>query len=245
MSTVHTELPALIRPPIDVMRWGAVFAGLAVGVAVHLLLTLLGAAAGFSALDAGASGDAGAMTLAAGTWNAISMLASAFFGGYVAARTSGLGRASEGVLYGVVCWGATTLLFAALASTALGTLGGGLFGRLQGAAATRVERLVPGAASRELSSPSLPDSDLVPGQHWQHYQVIRARQDAIADIQHRLSLSRERAARIVDAAASNATWWLFAATLGSLLVAMAGGALGARGKRKRHPRRALADAAVV
>ena len=55
MSALPTEI--VTRPPIDVMRWSALFAGLAVGLAVHLLLTLLGAAAGFSALDAGALGD--------------------------------------------------------------------------------------------------------------------------------------------------------------------------------------------
>lgn len=235
----------------------------------------------------------------------------------MAARATGLARSSDGVLYGVVCWGATTLLFAALASTAWGTFGGGLFGHLQGTADTRFGTPAPEGALRELSSPRLPGADTAPTEHWQRYRVIRARQDAIADIKHRLSLSHERATHLVDQmmatdamrlvqlqeggsqsaapraepvpeasppagdapsatqtppprvveqptpapyagadsrdeiarplheAASVATWWLFAATLGSLLAAIAGGSLGAKGTRRRLPRRDLADAAIV
>jgi hypothetical protein len=326
MSTVPTEIPIVtVKPsPLFVMRWGAVFAGLAVGLAVHLLLMILGAAAGFSALNAGAAAQ---MSVTAGTWNIISTLAAAFCGGYVAARTSGLGRAADGVLYGLVAWGVTTLLFAALASNAVVTVAGGLFGQLRGGAETAIEKPLPGASTHELSPPRMPDLDLVPRQHWQRYRLIRARSNAIQDIELQLKVPYERAARIVDnmiaadavrlvqmqeqrdaelraqapappegrflqrsqatpteppasgdeppppvteptppppplaehapgepqpaipgqarEAVSVAIWWLFAATAGSLLAAVLGGALGSHGTRRRYRHRARITAAVV
>lgn len=329
MNSVPTDLPvlALKPPPQVVMRWGAVSAGLAVGLAVHLLLMILGAAAGFSALDGSGAGVAGRMSVTAGTWNIVSMLAAAFCGGYVAARTSGLSRAADGVLYGLVAWGVTTLLFAALASNTIGTVAGGLFGQLLGEAETAMHKPLPGASTHELSPPRMPGLDLVPRQHWQRYRLIRARSNAIADIEQQLKLPYERAERIVDdmiaadavrlvqmqeqrdaelqartpapvlpgerflqrsqaaptepPAAGDAPppvtepalppplaeqtpgapqpdapgpapgtvsveiWWLFAATAGSLLAAVLGGALGAYGTRRRHPRRAGIPVPVV
>src|SRR5512145_1445748 len=40
------------------------------------------------------------------------MLIAAFVGGYVAARSAGLRRSTDGILHGVVWWGVTVLFFA-------------------------------------------------------------------------------------------------------------------------------------
>jgi hypothetical protein len=117
---------AVRSSPISALRWGAVFAGLAVGIALNLVLAIAGTALGL-ALDAPDPGRA-ALPVAAAAWNVIAMLVSAFVGGYVAARASALRRAADGALHGAVAWGATTLAFAMLAVTSLGLLLGGLFG---------------------------------------------------------------------------------------------------------------------
>lgn len=109
------------------ISWGAIFGGVAVGVALHLLLMLFGVAAGLSAVDPQAAEPVGRVPAAVGIWNGISMLISAFVGGYVAARSSGLSRRVDGLLHGFVSWGVTTLFFAYLATTAIGSIVGGAF----------------------------------------------------------------------------------------------------------------------
>src|SRR5688572_21615257 len=128
--------PSHDRARLAPISWPAVFASLAVGISVMLLLTLAGVAVGVSVVDAGPDGPR-AITMGAATWQTISMLVAAIVGGYVAARLSGLRRTADGVLHGAVSWGATTVLYAALATTALGTLTAGMFGLLAPAAPER------------------------------------------------------------------------------------------------------------
>ncbi len=120
--------PALHRSYFPAVNWGAILAGVVVGLSAHLLLTLLGIASGLSAMDL-TEHNAGISRgpLWAGVWNGLTMLVGAFAGGYIAARMSGLKRTSDGVLHGFVAWGVTTLLFAGLATSAAGDLLGGMF----------------------------------------------------------------------------------------------------------------------
>src|SRR5262245_49289843 len=114
-----------IRPlPINTVRWSAVLAGMVVGIAVHLVLNFGGVALGLAVTE---RGSAYGIPLAAGAWNTLSMLAGALVGGYVAARASALRRIADGMLHGTVAWGATTLVFAAIALTTASGLAGGLF----------------------------------------------------------------------------------------------------------------------
>src|SRR3954471_7515087 len=118
--------PAPERPRLSPISWPAIFASLAVGISVMLLMTLAGVAIGISATDAASEGPR-SITIAAAGWQAASMLVAAIVGGYVAARLSGLRRTADGVLHGAVAWGATTVLYALLATTALGALTAGMF----------------------------------------------------------------------------------------------------------------------
>jgi len=233
--------PAGDRLPIFNLRWGAVFAGLVVGVAANTLLLLAGAAVGLAVVDVGEPGGP-AMPVAAGIWNTLSMLLAALAGGYVAARAAGLRRSSDGVLHGVVAWGVTMVLSMLLATTVTGALVGGM---------------VPGTAGRS-------------GVTAEVMRSIDAgeRAAAVATLQQRLGVSSEQANRIIDQAlilagreeqastearaeteqtlrtASAASGWLSAAIVLSLLAAMGGGALGARGTRREahgpQQRRAVA-----
>lgn len=219
------------RLPLANLRWGAIFAGLVVGLSTHALLLMIGAAAGLAA----AAGDAapeGTMPIAAGVWNTVSMIIAAFVGAYIAARTSGMRRTSDGLLHGAVSWGATMIVSLLLATTLTGGMLGNLF--------TTGAQGQTGAVSGDVLS-SVNQGD---------------RGEAIALLQERAGLTTEQAARVVDQAlilrgrgdqaspgaqsaaedamrtASVASGWLSAAIVLSLLAAIGGGIVGARGTRR-------------
>jgi hypothetical protein len=268
-SILATEMthPADTRTPIYAMRWGAIFAGLAVGLSLHLLLMLLGAAGGLTALEVTERvPDAGRSALIAGIWNTVSMLVAAFVGAYVAARASGLKRTNDGLLHGAVAWGATTLLTAILATSAIGGAVGGAFSALRpvvGEVASQATSAVTGGrvgAADAAAVGSLADQ-LKSGN----------RDQAVATLRDRFGLTDEQAARVADGlggvreraeaakndpqvrqradqaadAAGLAMWWLFGSVLLSLLAALGGGALGVRtAANRQRTRRERADALV-
>lgn len=224
--------------PLDAIRWPAVFAGLTVGLGVYLLLMLFGIAAGFAVYGTGERPDGASMSIAAATWNAIGMLIAALVGGFVAARASGLRRTADGMIHGVVSWGAAMLFFAILSGSLTGTAISGMFG---------MTSTSPVAAR---SANPVPLGDLISS-------LERGdRASAMSIMRERFGLSEEQAAEAADRAlamsgrsaaspqagndvrdaaqvASAASTWLSAMILLSLLAGAGGGLLGARGARKR------------
>jgi hypothetical protein len=226
MAVEFTPTPDRAR--LSPVSWPAIFASLAVGISVMLLLTLAGVAVGVSVVDPGADGPR-AITMAAATWQTISMLVAAIVGGYVAARLSGLRRTADGVLHGAVSWGATTVLYAALATTALGTLTAGMFGLL-----------APGTPERATAPPAT---------------VAAADRDQAQRTLESIGLNTEQARIVVDQLTGSApgqpspapmeetaetvgtaTGWLSATVLLSLLLSLIGGAMGTRGARRGNRR---------
>lgn len=220
------------------IRWGAVIAGFAVGVGVHLLLTLIGIAGGFAAVGAGARPDGSEASIAAAAWNTVSMLIAAFVGGWVAARSSSLRRSTDGVLHGIVSWGATVLFFAIVTGSVTGNAMSGMFGATRAAATTAATTGGDGAMTELFSSVERGDRSTAIG-------ILRDRmgmsdEQAAAAVDRALSLRRgaetgEPAEAASDAAkaASIASTWLSAAILLSLIAGAGGGLVGARGARKR------------
>lgn len=127
VQTVETRTTGK-KPVFPWISWGAIFAGLASGLSSYLLLALLGLAAGLSAVNPQSGEPLGKVPLLTAAWTGISLILSAFVGGYVAARMSGLSRIADGLLHGFVAWGASTLLFAYFLSTSVGSAVGGAFG---------------------------------------------------------------------------------------------------------------------
>lgn len=116
------------RRRVMVIRWGAVLAGVVVGLAMQLMLTLLMMSTGMSPGDVTQwEGMVSSTFPWAGTSLGIIVLASTFVSGYLAARLSGLNRMSDGVLHGFVTWAVSTLLFAWLVTSTLNSLYGGVF----------------------------------------------------------------------------------------------------------------------
>jgi len=243
----------LRRPWFSAMRWGSILAGVVVGISVQLVLTLLGIATGLSTVDINATETTSASATAPLLWAGVSMLIAAFIGGYVAARSSGLKRKSDGLLHGATAWGVTTLLFVVLAASAGGSLLGGIFGSM-GEAMSQVganNSVAGGVLNRQFGN-------VDPGIVDRFERQIQAghRDEAIALLTGSLNMDQARAATIVDQAlivagtpaqaspqgratanrtvqmATNTAWMTFGAIALSLALGMSGGLLGATGARR-------------
>lgn len=259
VQTVETQTVSR-RPFFSAIRWGAIFAGVVSGTASYLLLALLGLAVGLTAVDPGAAEPVGSVPLGTGIWTGISMLVGAFIGGYVAGHASGLARSMDGMLHGFVSWGATTLLYVVLATTALGAVLGGTFRiisqAVQAAAPVaqeagggqgvvqQLQGLIGQQGQVQVSAESLKSV--------QEALTAGDRQRAIDIMVNQMGMERENAAKIVEQvgplvsgqnleqAATQATealtatsWWLFIALLLSLALGIAGGATGVRANANR------------
>src|SRR5687768_151042 len=147
------------------IQWGAIVAGLAVGLAVQMLFTLLGLAIGAWSIDLREAEPTGGIPLATGLWTGMSMLMSAFVGGFAASRLSGAYSRTEGLYHGAVLWGVTSVVFAWLGTTALSFMIGGLFttvgGGLQmlsqgvGTAVSAASAKMPGTAITNITAADL------------------------------------------------------------------------------------------
>lgn len=238
------------RPAFPAIRWGAVLAGVAVGVSVQLLLTLLGIATGLSTAQVAEGESVGTGPL---IWAGVSMLIAAFVGGYVAARMSGLKRKADGVLHGAVSWAVTTILFATLATTVGGTLVGGVFNNMSRAAGAATGAQSPVAAFMRAQGVNVDAQAL---QQLQQYLRAGQRDQAVQLMTSRLGVEQTRAETLVDqalilsgspqaaspqgrAATENAmqaagtgAWVVFLTVTLALAIGIGGGALGAAGSRR-------------
>src|SRR5258708_16854627 len=109
------------------ISWGAVLAGVALALATHLLLNMLGIGIGAATLNPVEGDNPSAMSLSigAGIWFALSTILAALAGGYAAGRLAGILRESTAGWHGLTAWALTTLvIFYLLGSTVGGLLGG-------------------------------------------------------------------------------------------------------------------------
>ena len=121
---VRKVLDAFEERDVQRIRWSAVIAGLFIAVGTQVLLGLLGAAIGLTAIDASDARPLAGLGLGAGIYMAVASLVALFVGGYAAAKLSGSIRRVDGVLSGVLTW-ATSLVVTLFL---LGGLAGGAAG---------------------------------------------------------------------------------------------------------------------
>lgn len=240
----------LRRPLFPAIRWGAVLAGVAVGVSVQMALTLLGIATGLSTTDVTQGETVGMGPL---LWAGFSMLVAAFVGGYVAARMSGLKRKADGILHGAVSWAVTTILFAALATSIGGTLLSGVFSNMSQLARTAAAS----GGSPVASMIRAQAGNVDPAALKQVQQAIQngQRDQAVQQLTG-MGMDQGKAAALVDQAmilsgkpesaspqgkqtaqtavkgAGTAAWVVFLAVALALAIGIGGGALGAAGSRR-------------
>jgi hypothetical protein len=242
----------LRRPLFPQIRWGAVLAGVAVGISLQLALALLGIATGLSTLDV-AQGERPGGT-APLVWAAISMLISAFVGGYVTARMSGFKRKSDGILHGAVSWAVTTLLFALLATSVTGSLLSSVFSSVTPAVARTAAQGGSPAISM-LQQQLGVNIDRATLQRVQRDIQSGQRDDAVNTLTG-AGVDADKASTVVDQAliatgspqqasqqgrntadravgtAGKAAWGVFLAVALSLALGIGGGVLGAAGSRR-------------
>lgn len=120
-----TEPAVLVA--VNRVSWPAIFAGVALALAVQLLLNLLGVGVGAAVFDLD---GAGSVSIASGLWFALSGVIAALTGGFAASRLSGRAGTTTGVLHGLTAWAVTTLIVVYLLSTSAGALVGGALGGL-------------------------------------------------------------------------------------------------------------------
>lgn len=123
----------------DRVRWGPIFGGIVVAIAVQLILSALGSAIGLmiSAGDAGAT----AVSWGVGIWSIISLFIALCIAGWIMARTCGPMNKKTALLNGTILW-ATTL---ALSSLMLAWGVSGVFGVVATGANAVAEQLPAGS----------------------------------------------------------------------------------------------------
>jgi hypothetical protein len=116
------------------ISWGAVLAGVVVGLIAQLLLNLLGIGIGLGTLDP-ATGDNPSVrtfSIGAAAWWTLTGIIAAYVGGYAAGRLSGRPKESTAAWHGLVTWAVTTLVVISLVASAAGALVGGAFSAVSG-----------------------------------------------------------------------------------------------------------------
>jgi hypothetical protein len=230
------------------LSWGAIFAGLFVAIAAHLVLSLLGVAIGLSAWRPTTPTGVEASQVAAGVgiWAAVAALVALFLGGATTGRLAGILNRKDGALHGVVLWALTTVVTLWLIISGVGFLLGGAFDIVGRTAASAVE--VTGAAAMELADPGLTavrrdqEREILVEEIAQRTGLSRAEAtDLVADMEQRgerlqtqiaagADTLRARSPMIAEEAAgttARAAWWtllalglsLGAATIGATTTA--------------------------
>lgn len=210
---METESGTERRPYFSAIRWTAILGGLVAGMGSYMLLALLGVATGLTAVDPQASRPAAGVPMGMGIWTGLITLIAAFIGGYIAARMSGLSRASDGMLHGFINWAATMVFFAFLATSALSMILGGTFALLgqglQGAGSAagqameqqgagggltgQLERIITGTEAGSISGEDM-------GAVQQRLQA-GDRQGALDYMTNQMGFSQQRANQVADLAA--------------------------------------------
>jgi len=167
-TEIHQDFTASSTPADDArtvilnrISWGAVFAGVAAGLAIQLVLNILGASLMAAILDpvGGDNPSVGNLSMGAALWWAVSGILAGAVGGYVAGRTSGSPDDGTAAWHGFTSWAATTLVLAALLTSSAGAAFSGVYGGVKDLLGTTVQTAVTAGAAA-VASPSDPLASL-------------------------------------------------------------------------------------
>lgn len=115
-------------PGLQRVRWGAVFAGLFFTVVTQMLLTILGLAIGFTAVDPRQGAPGEAFGWGAAIWAVLTLIVSLFVGAYFTGRLSNVSTRSDGALNGALTWAVSLVVMMYLVTSGAASLVSGVFG---------------------------------------------------------------------------------------------------------------------
>ena len=125
------------------VSWGAVTAGVAVALATHIILSLIGMGIGIAAVNpADITASTYDVSFGSALWWMIAGVLAALAGGFTAGRLSGEPKESTAAWHGFISWAASILVVAALMTTAAGVLVGGSFTVLADMTGSNAETIV-------------------------------------------------------------------------------------------------------
>ncbi|MDB4968615.1 MAG: hypothetical protein JWN44_4304 [Myxococcales bacterium] len=192
-----------------------ILSGVLVGLAFALMLMVLGAAIGLTAFEP--RGDvAKGLGIGFAGWVLLSLIISAFVGGWIATSAARAVRRRDGVLHGMVTWAAVTLVGVSLLGGAVRSAVGGIFGIAKTA--------TQAAASSPAVNRAASDAAQQPGM-----------QQKLGNALDSATANPQQLAAKADQAASGAamgTWGMLAALLLPLFAAIGGGVVGAGRERR-------------
>lgn len=115
------EEKAGIRAPVpetvvlrDRVRWGPIWAGIILALAIQLVLSAVGVAVGLTITGITSLAVLRGISTAVGIWVAISFIASLFIGSYAASRLMPIDTRGIGMMHGVMVWALTMTIAAVL-----------------------------------------------------------------------------------------------------------------------------------
>jgi heme exporter protein D len=219
VMTVGTEDLTSVRSRVC---WGAIIAGTVVALGVQFVLTLLGAAIGFGILGNTQTDQIGVPAL---VWVIVSAAISLFAGGFVAAQATAGENKREAGLYGMLVWSAmfATVLCLTVSGVRIGfnaLLGTAAIGTNVAEVANRNTQGDWEAAARQSGIDPTLINDF-------KAKVNTATTNARAATEDPAARARlEADARKASDTTSKAAWLALAATLVSMIAAIAGGMYG-------------------
>jgi len=201
------------------VNWGAVFAGLVIATALQVVLAVLGAAIGLTALDGGDSGRA--FGIGTGIWALLVPVVTLFVGGMIAGRLANVRDRADGFIHGALVWGLSLLLATYLLGTGASRILGGMLnlaGNLTGGAV---------AAAGSVASRSDVDTNAVEQARARAEAAARERGVTEQDVRGKAAEVRESAGEVADTAQAVAAGgaWLALLALALSLAAAAFGAI--------------------
>jgi hypothetical protein len=144
MATMSRSDHDLVREPTAIavagdsrrrVSWGAIIGGVAIALAVQMLLSMLGLGLGLTTIEPNTGGtpDATSIGIGAVAWWVISALLALLAGGYVASRLAGTTNKRDGMLHGLLTWASMLIISVWLLTSVVGSVLGGAFNMLGGA----------------------------------------------------------------------------------------------------------------
>jgi hypothetical protein len=198
---VTAERPGRLSGALSRVSWGAVFAGLVIATALQVVLTVLGAAIGLTALDGQDSGKA--FGIGAGLWAVLVPLITLYVGGSTAGHLASVRDRADGFIHGALVWGLSLLLATYLVGTGASRVLGGtlsLAGNLTGSAVS---------AAGSVASRSDVDASAVEQARARAEDAARERGVTPEDVRTKTAEVRESAGEVADkaqAAVAGGAW---------------------------------------